>query len=126
MNVKRAIVSFSIAALVPGVISIAMLKEGSPDVLSIIGLFLIFYLICLPLVFGVGFIALFFALKIKYGPIIVPPLAGCIVGVLFAAFMYAPGTEMQDKLYFVVDGFITAIVAAFIYFRPWFKGRVVR
>jgi hypothetical protein len=124
INIKRASFSFLIAALAPSVISMLMMRGETFDLITVIGLFAIFYSACLMLVFPIGFISLFLALRIKGGPIVVPPLVGALVGFFFMKITYTQGTEMHDKYYLLVYGVVTAITAALIYFQPWRKKNV--
>lgn len=123
MDVKKAIISFMIAALAPGVVAIATTPVGASSMSTGIVIFGVWYLFSLPVIFAVGFATLFIALKLKYGPIFLPPLVGGLSGLLIAKMMYTKGAEMQDMWLLVLDGFLTAVVAALIYFRPWLKLR---
>ena len=123
MNVKRAIISFLVGALAPGIIAVVVTPTGASSISAGIVVFGVWYLLSLPIVFGVGFMTLFLALKIRHGPIFLPPLVGCSAGLLIAKAMYTQGTAMQDMWLLVLDGFATAILAALIYFKPWLKSR---
>lgn len=121
MDVKRAFFSFLVAAIVPSVISLFIMRGESFDIFAAAGLLMIFYSICLFLVLPIGFISLFIALRIKGGPIILPPLVGAVVGFFFMQVTYTSGTEFRDKYHLLIYGVSTAITAALIYFQPWRK-----
>lgn len=119
MDVKKAVISFLIAALAPGVVAIVTTPAGASSISTGIVVFGIWYLFSLPVIFAVGFATLFIALKLKYGPVFLPPLVGGLSGLLIAKITYTQGTEIQDMWLLVLDGFLTAVVAALVYFRPW-------
>jgi hypothetical protein len=124
MNTKRALFSFVVAALSPILISIFMtLGEpfGAYDIVTVIGLSMLFYFIYLLIILPVGFISLFLALRIKGGPIFVPPIVGALSGLFFMETLYTPGTEIGDKYWLLVDGIAVAMTAALIYFWPELK-----
>jgi hypothetical protein len=117
VNVDKAVISFLIAALVPGTIAILILgasEISSDPVFGIIG-FCIWYLFSAPVVLCIGFITLFISLKIKYGLIIVPPLVGTASGMLIARTIYTQGMNMEGLMQFTISGLATALVASTIY-----------
>jgi hypothetical protein len=123
MNINRAVGSFLVAALMPGMIAILTTPVESSNFLTAVVVFGVWYVVSLPLIFIIGFVTLFFSLKIRYGPFFLPPLAGCLSGIVFAKLMYVRGTPVHDMWLLVLDGLLTAIVAALIYFKPWLKLR---
>jgi hypothetical protein len=120
MNIKRAILAFSVAALAPGIIAIIM-QNTSSDWLANLLLFAVFYLIYLVIIFCIGFPTLFFALKLRFGSVLLPPLVGGLSGLLIAKSMYNPETSMHSQWLLVINGVVTAVIAALVYFQPWFK-----
>ncbi|MGH8032421.1 MAG: hypothetical protein ACREO8_08680 [Luteimonas sp.] len=120
MNVKRAVIAFLISALVPGVIATLVALWDSPSLE--VGMrafwFVVWYAFSAPLVLVVGFPTLLLALKLRYGPIFLPPIVGGVAGVLVAKVMYSQGMNMQGLLLFTACGLATALVAALIYFKP--------
>lgn len=120
MNIRRAILAFSVAAFAPGIIAIIM-GNTSSDWLANLFLFAIFYLIYLTIIFCVGIPTLFFALRVRFGPVLLPPLVGGLSGLLIAKIMYNPGTSIHSQSSLIIDGVVTAVTAALIYFRPWSK-----
>jgi hypothetical protein len=125
MNIRRAILAFLVAALVPGVIAI-IVGNISSDWLSNLFLYAIFYLICLVIVFCIGFPTLFFALRVRLGPVFLPPLVGGLSGFLIAKGMYHAATNVRDQWLLVIVGVVTAVVAGLIYFYPWSKRTLTR
>jgi Na+-transporting methylmalonyl-CoA/oxaloacetate decarboxylase beta subunit len=123
MNIKRAFIAFFIAAFVPGLTAIllAPLTSAPQTLIEDIFTLVIWYLFSVPIVFSVGFATLYLALKIKYGPVLLPPVVGCFGGILIANIFYSQSMNMQGLLLFTVCGTSTAVVAAIIYFRPWFQ-----
>ena len=121
IDIRRALFSFSVSALAPGLISIFMSRGDESDPLAAIFLFVIFYLTCLLIVLPIGFMSLFIAVRVKWGAIIVPLLAGVFVGLFFMEVTYTKGTEISDKIHLLVYGVVTAATAALIYFQPWRK-----
>jgi hypothetical protein len=120
MDIKRAILSFSVAALAPGVIAI-ITQNTSSDWLANLLLFAIFYLIYLVIILCIGFPTLFLALRVRLGPVFFPPLVGGLSGLLIAKSMYNSETSMHSQWLLVINGVVTAVIAALIYFRPWSK-----
>lgn len=120
MNIKRAILAFSVAALAPGAVAIVT-QNNSSDWLANILLFSIFYLIYLAIIFLIGFPTLFFALRVRFGPVLLPPLVGGLSGLLIAKILYNSETSVHSQWLLILNGVIAAVVAALIYFRPWSK-----
>jgi hypothetical protein len=81
--------------------------------------FAIFFGFSVPLVFCVGFPSLWMSLRLQYGPLFVPPIAGSMSGLLIAKLMYVQGTIGPELIQFTLMGLTTAVVAALMYFRPW-------
>ncbi|WOS42038.1 hypothetical protein [Xanthomonas rydalmerensis] len=119
MHVGRATLSLLIAALMPGGVALAVTPGQSESFLHAVVIFGIWYFLSLPVVLVLGLLTLHFAMKMKYGPVLLPPLIGCLSGGAIAKMMYASGTPLHDMWLLVLDGLLVAVVAAFIYFRPW-------
>ena len=115
LNVKKASISFLVAALVPGIVAFLMSSQPLPNFTSIIFGISIFYFFSLPAVFLVGFLSLSIALKFKYGLILVPPAIGIVSGLLVAKSIYTQGMNMEGLTQFTISGLATAMVAAIIY-----------
>ena len=121
MNIKRACMSFLIAALVPVTLAFffpfsASNKLTFVDYIVGYGLWLFFII---PVIFCIGFPALFLALRVKFGPVFLPPMVGGFSGFVFGKILYNPDTSLHDRSWLVVDGVAAAVIAAFIYFAPW-------
>ena len=128
MNIARAITAFLIAGLVPVVVG--LLSSPAPDGSSLtlyVVLSGVVYLYSLPVIFVMGFAAVFFSTRIKYGPFFVPLLIGFGGSVLIGKLSYNAGTKLSDMKMLLVEGTLTALVAASIYFFPEIrKGRSSR
>ena len=116
MNVNRATISFLIAALVPGTLAIFADPADSPGLISDMFGFTLWYVFSVPVVFCLGFATLFVSLKIKYGPIFVPPLVGSASGMLIAKASYMQGMNTEGFWLFTISGLATAVLATLIYF----------
>jgi hypothetical protein len=118
VNVKRAVVAFIPSAFVPGVIAtlVGLWDLSSPAIGMRVFWFAVWYVFSAPLVIAVGFPTLFFALKLRYGRIFLPPLVGAASGALVAKLMYSQGMNMQGSMLFTISGLATALVATIIYF----------
>ena len=116
MNVPRALVSFLVAALVPETLGALTNLGTSRGFLYDISMFGIIYLFIAPVVLCVGFVSLAVALKVKYGPIIIPPIVGAATGTLLTIAMYSQGYTTDQLMQFIVAGVLTALVGAGIYF----------
>lgn len=119
MNIGRAFFSLLVAAIAPGLIAVALTPIQSLSLLQAAIILSAWYFFSLPLVLILGISTLYFSLKIKYGAILLPPLVGCLSGMAIAKIMYARGTPWHDMWMLVLDGLLVAIVAVFIYFKPW-------
>lgn len=84
MNISRAVSALLVAALMPGVVAILITSVGASSFLTAAVVFGILYIFSLPFILIIGFFTLFFLLKIKYGPLFMPPLIGCLSGMLIA------------------------------------------
>ena len=104
----------------PGLVAAltAMLDSRSdPPLETAVGL-LFWFLFSAPVVFVVGIATLYLSLKIKGGPIFIPPAVGGISGFLLAKAIYAQGENARGLLLFTLCGVATALVAMLIYFIP--------
>ncbi|MDV0438835.1 hypothetical protein O2N62_11080 [Xanthomonas sacchari] len=121
MDVRRATLSLLVAALMPGGVALAVTPSQSESFLHAVVIFGAWYFLSLPIVLILGLLTLHFSMKMKYGAVILPPLIGCLSGAAIAKMMYASGTPLHDMWLLVLDGLLVAVMAAFIYFRPWVK-----
>lgn len=120
MNIKRAAISLLMASFVPGFVSMlaALLSSRSDSFLDTLVGLLFWFVFSAPIVFVVGFATLYFSLKLRGGPIFIPPVVGGIVGVIVAETIYAQGMNSQGLLLFTSCGVATSMAAMLIYFWP--------
>lgn len=109
------LLSSSIASLIPGLIAL-FIGNITEDALGNLILFLIFYLVYFIIILAVGFPTIILSLKFKFGPLIIPPTVGALLGFMIPLFLYHNQTETIAYIYPILIGTLTATCASSIYF----------
>lgn len=120
MKIGRAAIALLAASVVPGLVSVlvALINSRSVSLSETIVILPFWFLFSVPIVFLIGFPTLYLSLKIKGGPIFIPPIVGGITGLIVSKTIYAQGMNVGGLVLFTLCGIATSLVAMLIYFFP--------
>lgn len=119
MRHRRAVVALLLASITPGLVSLLLGLDqlASADLVEIMLWFAIWVLFALPMVFLVGYPALYVAERFPPARVLLPPLLGTAAGLAINWSFHRSWLE-GDPLFFVICSVATACVGSAAYFLP--------